>query len=329
MRQALRTIQSLNQAWEPIFDQGQRGSDRAGSISILDLRQSIDARMSDKSSNAERNLMAVATVMVYVDPSQQAEGQVRVARSTANMFDASIVGVSAFAVEPDLVAEGVIIQETTPEDLKRMRAALAEKEQWFRDIVARPKERVEWRWNVEYPAMFLANEARSADLVVIKHRREKLNPYHFIDPAEAVLRMGRPTILVPDHCHELQADRIVVGWKDTREARLAVHDALPFLSRASEVTIIEICTSDEQDLAQRRVGDVARYLQAHGAKCQTSVRVHMAETDAHQLIRLAKERGADLIVTGAYGHSRLGEWIFGGMTKGLLDQASCCLMMSH
>jgi nucleotide-binding universal stress UspA family protein len=55
----------------------------------------------------------------------------------------------------------------------------------------------------------------------------------------------------------------------------------------------------------------------------------MAESDAHQLIRLAKEQDADLIVTGAYGHSRLGEWIFGGMTQGLLDQAPCCLMMSH
>jgi nucleotide-binding universal stress UspA family protein len=277
----------------------------------------------------EGYLMAVATVMVYVDPSQQAEGQVRVARSIANKFDASIVGISAFAVEPDLVAEGVIIQETTPEDIKRMKTALAEKERWFREVVALPKEKVEWRWNMEYPAMFLANEARSADLVVIKRKQGKINPYHFIDPAEAVLRMGRPTILVPEQVHELHADRIVVGWKDTREARLAVHDALPFLSRASEVTIIEICTSDQQDLAHRRVRDVAKYLEAHGVKCQTNVRVHMAESDAHQLVRLAKEQGADLIVTGAYGHSRLGEWIFGGMTRSLLEQAPCCLMMSH
>jgi nucleotide-binding universal stress UspA family protein len=277
----------------------------------------------------EGYLMAVATVMVYVDPSQQAEGQVRVARSIANTFDASIVGVSAFAVEPDLVAEGVIIQEATPEDLKRRKTALAEKEQWFREVVALPKEKVEWRWNMEYPAMFLANEARSADLVVIKRKQGKINPYHVIDPAEAVLRMGRPTILVPEQVHELHADRIVVGWKDTREARLAVHDALPLLSRASEVTIIEICIPDQQDLAHRRVRDVAEYLEAHGVKCQTHVRVHMAESDAHQLVRLAKEQGADLIVTGAYGHSRLGEWIFGGMTRSLLEQAPCCLMMSH
>jgi nucleotide-binding universal stress UspA family protein len=273
--------------------------------------------------------MTVTTVMVYVDPAQQAEEQVRVARSIATRFGASVIGVSAFAVEPNFVAEGVIIEETTPEDLKRMKTALAEKEQWFREIVGFPKEKVGWRWGVEYPTVFLANEARSADLVVIKRSGQKGDPYHLIDPAGAVLRMGRPTVLVPEHVHELQADRVVVGWKDAREARLAVRDALPFLTKASRVTIVEICTPDEQDLARRRVRDVARYLRGHGTTCETDVRVQMAESDARHLIRVAKEDGADLIVAGAYGHSRLGEWIFGGMTRGLLDEAPFCLMMSH
>lgn len=230
--------------------------------------------------------MAVARVMVYVDPAQQAEEQVRVARAIATRFEASVIGVSAFAVEPDFVAEGVIIQETTPEDLKRMKTALAEKEQWFQEIVGFPKEKVEWRWGVEFPTVFLANEARSADLVVIKSKQEKVDPNHLIDPAGAVLRMGRPTVLVPAHVHELQADRVVIGWKDTREARLAVRDALPFLRKASRVAIVEICTSDEQDLARRRVRDVAKYLQGHGVKSETDVRVHMAESDARHLIRV-------------------------------------------
>lgn len=273
--------------------------------------------------------MTIATVMVYVDPAQQAEEQVRVARSIATKFDASLIGVSAFAIEPDFVAEGVVIEETTPEDVRRMKTELTEKERWFREVVGLPAERVEWRWDVEYPLGFLANEARAADLIVLKSKHRQADPYHLVDPAEAVLRMGRPTILVPDQVHELQADRVVVGWKDTREARLAVHDALPLLKRASRVTIVEICTSAEQDSARRRVRDVARHLQRHGVKSETDVRVHMAESDAHQLVRMAKDNGTDLIVTGAYGHSRLGEWVFGGMTRGLLDGAPFCLMMSH
>lgn len=143
------------------------------------------------------------------------------------------------------------------------------------------------------------------------------------------MRMGRPTLLVPDHAPALSAERVLVGWKDTREARIAVRDALPFLSKASQVTIVEICMSNEQDTARRRVRDVAKYLEAHAVKCQVDVRVHMAEPDAHLLVRLAKDEGADLIITGGYGHSRLGEWMFGGVTRGLLSEAAVCVMMSH
>lgn len=273
--------------------------------------------------------MTIASVMVYVDPEQQAEGQVRVARDVANRFGAALIGVSAVAVEPPFVAEGVIIQETTADDLKRMKSALADKEQWFRSVAGMPKERVEWRCSVDYPTAFLVNEARSADIVVIRRTQQKTNQFHFVDPAEAMIRMGRPALMVPDHVPTLKADRILVGWKDTREARLAVRDALPFLARASQVTAVEICTSDEQDAARRRVRDVAKYLALHGVKCQVDVRVHMADADAHQLVRVATEEGADLIVTGGYGHSRLGEWMFGGMTRGLLNEAPVCVMMSH
>lgn len=153
--------------------------------------------------------------------------------------------------------------------------------------------------------------------------------FHYLDSDEAIPRMGRPTLSVPEGVTKLSADRVVIGWKDTREARQAVRDALPFLIRASKVTIAEICASDEQDVAAHRLRDVAGYLERHCVNCQFEVRVHTAEPDAEYLIRLARTEGADLIVTGGYGHSRLGEWMFGGMTRGLLQQAPICLLMSH
>src|ERR1043166_1220735 len=178
--------------------------------------------------------MAIAAVMVYVDVAQQAEGQVRVARSIAAKFDAALIGVSASAVKPTFVAEGVIIEEMQADDLRKMKADLAQKAKWFQDVVGPPKERVQWRWALECPIDFLANEARSADLVVIKNtRQQRDDPYRLLNPAEAVLRMGRPVILVPDQVHDLRADRIVVGWKDAREARRAVQAALPLLRKAT------------------------------------------------------------------------------------------------
>jgi nucleotide-binding universal stress UspA family protein len=273
--------------------------------------------------------MSIASVMVYVDTAQQEAGQVAVADNIASRFEASILGVSAVAVQPPFVAEGVIIEETTEEDVKRLRAALAEKEDWFRRVVSSASDRVEWRWAIADPTGFVVEQARAADLVVVKRSSLKANPSHFFDPADAMLRMGRPTLSVPDGVTELSGDRIVVGWKDTREARRAVCDAMPFLTRASKVTIVEICTSDEQDAAHRRVRDVANYLKKHGANCEHEIRVHTAEADAGYLIRLAEDVRADLIVAGGYGHSRLGEWIFGGMTYSLLQEAQICLLMSH
>jgi nucleotide-binding universal stress UspA family protein len=274
--------------------------------------------------------MTIATVMIHVDPAQQAEEQVRVARDVAARFGASIIGVSALALPPPVVAEGVVIQAATADDVKEMRTKLAAKEEWFRNVAGLPKEKAEWRWAIDDPTAFLINEARAADLIIMKNKYESANADRDIDPAEAVLRLGRPAILVPKHVSELKADRILVGWKDTREARIAVLHALPFLAKASEVAIVELCPSSEQDAARRRVHDVARYLSMRGAaKCRTDVRVHSAEPDAGHLLRLAKDADVDLIVAGAYGHSRLGEWMFGGMTRGLLKDAPCCLMMSH
>ncbi|RXH29372.1 MULTISPECIES: universal stress protein [Bradyrhizobium] len=273
--------------------------------------------------------MSLASVMVYVDSQQQDEGQIALAEGIANNFGAALLGISAVAIEPPFVAEGVIIEQTTAEDLERIRAALSGKEAWFRRIVRLPSEQVEWRWAIGFPTDFLVEQSRAADLVVVRRSQLKPNYGHYLDAAGAMLRVGRPTLSVPDGVTKLSGDRIVVGWKDSRESRLAVRDALPFLTRASQVTIAEICTSSEQDAAHGRVRDVARYLQRHGVSCQHEVRVHTTEPDAGYLVRLAADVGADLIVTGGYGHSRLGEWVFGGMTKSLLQHAPVCLLMSH
>jgi nucleotide-binding universal stress UspA family protein len=273
--------------------------------------------------------MSIAAVMVYVDPAQQTEQQVRVAREMAQRFGASVIGVSALMVPPPLIADGAVVQAATEEEVARMKATLATKEDWFRSVVGLAKEKMEWRWALESPTTFLTRQARAADLVVMKSRYESAEPTHFVDSAEAVVKMGRPVIVVPENVTGLKADRVVVGWKDTREARVAILHALPLLVRASEATIIELCLSDEQDSSRRHVDDVAKYLSSQGAKCRTDVRVHTAEADSDHLLRLAGGLNADLIVTGAYGHSRLGEWLFGGMTRGLLKNARCCLMMSH
>jgi hypothetical protein len=84
-----------------------------------------------------------------------------------------------------------------------------------------------------------------------------------LDPGGVVLKIGRPTLVVPDGVTALRGDHVVIGWKDSREARRAVLDALPFLREASRVTVVEICESGEESAAQEHIDDVARYLSRH------------------------------------------------------------------
>ena len=206
---------------------------------------------------------------------------------------------------------------------------LAAKGDWFRNTAAIDHHRIEWRPVLDYPADALAHEARSADLVVIGQKKGPGESLGSLDPGEALLKIGRPTLVVPDGMSSLRAEHVVIGWKDTCESRRAIRDALPFLHEASRVTVVEIYKSGEESTAQEHVDDVVRYLARHRITAIPRVALHQQGSGAAELIMFAQEESADLIVTGAYGYSRLGEWIFGGMTRDLLATSSICCLMSH
>ena len=109
----------------------------------------------------------------------------------------------------------------------------------------------------------------------------------------------------------------------------AIQDALPFLHEATKVTVVGICESGEESTAQKQIDDVVRYLTRHRINANSRVVLQQQGSGSAELIKFAQEDGADLLVTGAYGHSRLGEWIFGGVTHDLLATSSICCLMSH
>jgi len=273
--------------------------------------------------------MSYATLMAYVDVGSEPEWRVRLAASLADKFKALLIGLSAEALRLSLITEGSAVQEVAQTDIAEIRARLADKGSWFRGEAGADHRKLEWRPVVDFPVEALAREARSADLVVIGQTRGPGDAYNSLDPGAAVLRIGRPALVVPDGIRSLRADHVVIGWKDTREARRVVRDALPFLHEATRVTVVEICRSGEEIAAQDSIDDVARYLTRHRISGGPRVILHQEGSGVAQLIRLAQEEEADLLVTGAYGHSRLGEWFFGGMTRDLLASSPICCLMSH
>lgn len=257
------------------------------------------------------------------------EQRVRLAAQLADTFNATLIGLSAVAIRASLVVDGVLVTETTTADIKELRAKLADQGNRFRDIAGAIHRNVEWRPVLDLPTQALAREARIADLVVIGRQAGPGDVYNSLDPGEAILKMGRPTLVVPDGLSALRADHVVIGWKDTREARRVVRDAVPLLRQASRVTIAEICESGEEGAAQERMDDVARYMNRHRISGGPRVILHRDGSDSALLIRLTRDEGADLLVAGAYGHSRLGEWLFGGVTRELLATSPICCLMSH
>jgi nucleotide-binding universal stress UspA family protein len=273
--------------------------------------------------------MSYASLMVYVDADAMPEQRVRLAASLADRFTAILMGMSALAIPPPVVADGMAMAELTDVDVELIRAKLADKGNWFRGIAGGDRRRLEWRSVLDLPIEALTRGARSADLVIIGQVKAPGGIYRALDPGEAILQMGRPTLVVPEGVSSLLAEHIVIGWKDTREARRAARDALPFLQQATRVTIVEACGPDEEKTALERLDGVARYLMHHRIKGGPKVILEQRGSGAKQLIRIAQEERADLLVTGAYGHSRLGEWIFGGMTRELLATSPICCLMSR
>jgi nucleotide-binding universal stress UspA family protein len=121
---------------------------------------------------------------------------------------------------------------------------------------------------------------------------------------------------------------VLVAWKDTREARRAALDSLPLIKQAEEVTLVQIVErGDHKPSIQASLSDVAAWLARHGVETVTTMPVASGKPD--QLGSVASDIGADLIVAGAYGHSRLREWVWGGVTRDLLTRTKLCSLLSH
>jgi nucleotide-binding universal stress UspA family protein len=108
-----------------------------------------------------------------------------------------------------------------------------------------------------------------------------------------------------------------------------VVDALPFLREAEEVLLIEVCERGSEAQAEKRLDDVTAYLVRHRVAVGAKAYLHAKGTIAAKVLAFAKDEKADLIVAGGYGHSRLGEWIFGGVTRELIETSDICCLLSH
>ena len=273
--------------------------------------------------------MSYSTLMVQLDLDRPNDKRLQVAMELAARFDSRAIGIAAGDIQPLYFLDGQAAQDLLEKDRAGLSAQMAKCEEQFRHAFRTRADKIEWRSSLEWPANFIVREARAADLIVTGSKPRGVDPLRQTEPGELALRAGRPVLSVPDEIEYLKFQSAVVAWKDTREARRAVCDALPLLHQAKEVVVVELVESGaEQAAAKARVDDVAKWLARRGINTASITPKAMIGV-SDQLGIIAQDEGANLIVAGAYGHSRLQQWIFGGVTRSLLSQTKCCVLLSH
>lgn len=284
--------------------------------------------------------MELKDSLVHLDASPESDVRAEIAVDLARRHGAHLAGLYVIDLVPTLaLMENAGLGGTAAmvDAVGRLRdnaiEAAREVEAKFREQLRRAGIEGEWRLEEDIAASTVALHARYADLAIVG----QVNPDHppqgsAAEIAEHVLlASGRPVLMLPYIARFGPLARsVLIGWNGSREAARAVNDAIPFIKDAQSVTVLAINP-------QRGIGgdgdvpaaDIALHLARHGLRAEAAhiVATEISEGDA--LLDYAADRGSDLIVIGGYGHSRMREFVLGGVTRRLLQSMTVPVLMSH
>jgi nucleotide-binding universal stress UspA family protein len=271
--------------------------------------------------------MTYRTILVDLTADGPVEVRLDVARSLASRFDAVLLGVH---VMPELftplpIWEGGGSVYIPPEVVEAQRKANQQAKELVRaafDRACGTDPKVTWREAEGDPVRLLAEAAHGSDLVITS-RGGALGVAE-----QLVTATGVPVLVLPPEMPRDFGRVVLVAWKSSPEAARAVHDALPFLQHAAAERVV-LCAVGEEAAAGTGLDDAAAMLERHGVPAQPE-RVDGADgrSTGEVLLAQAAAHGADLLVMGAYGHARVRELVFGGVTRHVLDTATLPVLFS-
>ncbi|MEP7239564.1 MAG: universal stress protein [Devosia sp.] len=273
--------------------------------------------------------MDIRAILVNVDLDTANSTALKYAIDLAKTFDAELIGVAA--EEPNLAFVGVEGSGAAVDFYALERSEIEKRldasQQHFRALLPTGMKS-QWHAYLSSPVGCLLDTAHMADLIVTGATTSSTFGGRMrVNLGELVLASGRPVLDVGKDVAQASLDKIVIGWKDTREARRAVTDALPFLKRAKQVSALTISEGDVE-YERRNLDGLIAWLGKHGVTADSNVIVN-SDGYVDVLESTALADGANLIVAGGYGHSRMREWLFGGMTRSLLESSSLNRLLSN
>lgn len=267
------------------------------------------------------------SLLVHVDVSDGAAERVRLAARLAKTWGSMLIGTAATTQYLSLYGDRTLLSPGMVEDeQKRTDDFFADARKLFFSCTDEVKDTA-WHAELGDETSVVIAQARRADLLILGHNElsEMSLGVSTLSIGDVLVNSGRPVLIVPANVDVLLPRTIVIGWKDTKEVRRAISDALPMLRMASSITVVAVSPK----LEPRPWEDIQRYLERHGLKAAFEHREDRESLAGSILIQTAREKGADLIVSGAYGRRRLTEWLLGGVTLDLIAQSPICCLMSH
>lgn len=275
--------------------------------------------------------MTYRTILVNLEAGRSNTHLLDAAKQVAERFQATVIGSTACAPIQLLYGDGQAYGDIFEQDNKEIELEINVAEAEFRDAFGNQPCVLDWRSAVLMTSLsdHLAQEASRADLILTHaDTAGSFNVARQVDTGALVMQAGRPVLVVAPTTAPFRMERFVLAWKNTREARRAVVDALPMLEKASHVDIVEIAAQEELAAAQTHLDDVVGWLTRHGVVATAHARLADGDDDVW-LDSMLAERDADIVVAGAYGHSRLREWALGGVTRTLLKHTFRSSLLSH
>jgi nucleotide-binding universal stress UspA family protein len=266
--------------------------------------------------------MAYKDLLVVLDSEPRARHRLALAADLAGRFGAHLVGL--------YVTVGLEnSRRYHRSDAELVRDARAQ----FEEITGGRSFSAEWRAASGFPSDVTAVHARYADLTILGQfdPDDSWAPIVCPRPEDIALSAGRPTLVVPyiGECLPV-GQRVLVGWDASREATRAVNDAMPFLAAAATVTVLTVDPEPSQEGHGPIPGaDIGLHLARHGVNAQVARAVSAGIGVGNTLLSRASDIGADLLVMGAYAHSRVRELVLGGTTRTMLQSMTLPVLMAH
>ena len=279
--------------------------------------------------------MSYKTIAVHLEAGPRCATRVALAARLAIRHGSRLVGIAATGL-PDVI---VAMNSAVTEAIECIALSVADLRN-HAEAAARDFDRECRRAGVaSFQSEVVIDEAvdavvrlgRCSDLIVVG-QTDVAGPVQgvaFDFPQQVLLHAGPPVLVVPyAGSFSSLGERILVGWKDTREAARALRDALPLLREARRVSLVEVGPPRPEARDDDSLALASTWLASHAVVFDAHREIELADV-GDQLLSRASDLGADLVVCGGYGHSRLREWALGGVTKHLLAHMTVPTLFSH